>query len=191
MKETLDLLRTRRSVVAKVMVPPGPNAEQLETLLEIAARVPDHGKLVPWRFVIFEGDARARFGDVLAKRFAELNGDADEDQIALEAGRFTRAPVVICVVSRTAPHPKVPEWEQVLSAGAVCQNLLIASSAMGFASQWITEWYAFDDVTRAAIGLETDEKVAGFVYIASAAEPPGERARPVLGEVVSHWTGEH
>ena len=191
MKETLDLLRTRRSVVAKVMVPPGPSAEQLETLLEIAARVPDHGKLVPWRFVIFEGDARARFGDVLARRFAELNGDADEEQIALEAGRFTRAPVVICVVSRTAPHPKVPEWEQVLSAGAVCQNLLIASSAMGFASQWITEWYAFDEVTRAAIGLGDDEKVAGFIYIASASEPPGERARPVLDDVVSRWTGEH
>ena len=185
MKETLDLLRSRRSVVAKAMVPPGPNPDQLETLLEIAARVPDHGKLIPWRFVIFEGNARARFGQVLAKRFAELNGDADEGQIALEADRFMRAPVVICVVSRTAPHPKVPEWEQVLSAGAVCQNLLIASSAMGYASQWITEWYAFDEVTRAALGLDRDEKVAGFVYIASASEPPGERARPALGDVVS------
>ena len=190
MKETLDLLRTRRSVVAKAMVPPGPDGDQLAMLLEIAARVPDHGKLIPWRFVIFEGDVRAQFGEVLAKRFAELNADADEDQIALEAGRFLRAPVVICVVSRTAPHPKVPEWEQVLSAGAVCQNLLIASSAMGFASQWITEWYAFDEVTCAAIGLDGDEKVAGFVYIASASEPPGERARPVLGDVVSHWAGE-
>lgn len=190
MKETLELLRTRRSVVAKAMVPPGPDAVQLAEMLEIAARVPDHGKLTPWRFVLFEGEARARFGEVLSKRFAELNADADETQIEAEAGRFLRAPVVVCVVSRTAPHPKVPEWEQVLSAGAVCQNLLIASSAMGFAAQWITEWYAFDEVTRTAIGLETNEKVAGFVYIASAAEPPGERARPVMGDVVSRWTGE-
>ena len=190
MKETLELLRTRRSVVAKAMVPPGPDGDQLAELLEIAARVPDHGKLTPWRFVLFEGEARARFGGVLSKRFAELNADADELQIEAEAARFLRAPVVVCVVSRTAPHPKVPEWEQVLSAGAVCQNLLIASSAMGFAAQWITEWYAFDEETRAAIGLEPQEKVAGFVYIASAAEPPGERARPVMGDVVSRWTGE-
>ncbi len=189
MKDTLELLRARRSVVAKAMVPPGPDAEQLAVLLEIAARVPDHGKLTPWRFVIFEGEARERFGEILSERFAELNPDAGDPEIAAEAARFLRAPVVICVVSRTAPHPKVPEWEQVLSAGAVCQNLLIASSAMGFASQWITEWYAFDENTRAAIGLEPHEKVAGFVYIASAAEPPGERARPVMSDVVSRWAG--
>lgn len=189
MEDTLELLSKRRSVVANAMVPPGPDAEQLDTLLDIAARVPDHGKLAPWRFVIFEGEARARFGEVLARRFAELNPGASERLVENEAGRFLRAPVVICVVSRAVPHPKIPEWEQVLSAGAVCQNLLVAASAMGFASQWITEWYAFDDVTREAIGVEAHEKVAGFVYIASAEEPPGERARPVLSDIVSHWIG--
>ena len=187
MKDTLELLGRRRSVVANAMVPPGPNAEQLEELLAVATRVPDHGKLAPWRFVIFEGEARARFGQVLAGRYAELNPDAELRHVEVEAGRFLRAPVVICVISRAAPHPKIPEWEQVLSAGAVCQNLLVAATAMGFASQWITEWYAFDEKTCAAIGLEAHERVAGFVYIASASEPPGERARPALSDVVSRW----
>jgi nitroreductase len=189
MKDALELLSKRRSVVANAMVPPGPDADQLSALLEIAARVPDHGKLAPWRFVLFQGEARVRFGQVLAERFAELTPDAEARLIEIEAARFLRAPVVICVVSRAAPHVKIPEWEQVLSAGAVCQNLLVAASAMGFASQWITEWYAFDEKTRAAIGLEPHEKIAGFVYVASAEEPPGERARPVLSDLISHWAG--
>lgn len=189
MSDALDLLSKRRSVVAKAMVPPGPDADQLERLLEIAARVPDHGKLAPWRFVIFEGEARARFGEMLAKRFAELNPGADAQALDAEAGRLLRAPVVVCVVSAARPHPKIPEWEQVLSAGAVCQNLLVAATAMGFASQWITEWYAYDEEIRSAIGLAADEKVAGFVYLASAEEPPGERARPALGDIVAPWRG--
>ena len=187
MTEMLDLLRKRRSVVANNMVEPGPDADQLEELLSIAARVPDHGKLAPWRFVVFKGDARARFGEVLARRYRELNPQAEDKFVELEGARFTRAPVVVGVVSRAEPHPKIPEWEQVLSAGAVCQNLLVAATAMGFASQWLTEWYAFDDGIKAAMGLEPHEKVAGFVYIASASEPPGERARPVLAEVTSFW----
>ena len=187
MNQTLELLRTRRSVVANNMTGPGPDAEQLRELLTIATRVPDHGKLAPWRFVIFEGDARAGFGKALATRFAELNPDATEKQIAVEADRFSRAPTVVAVISRTAPHPKVPEWEQVLSAGAVCQNILVAATAMGFASQWITEWYAFDDEIRQLIGMEPHENVAGFVYLATATEPPGERARPVLDDLVTTW----
>jgi len=189
MTNTLELLGKRRSVVAKNMTGPGPDQEQLTELLTLAARVPDHGKLVPWRFVIFEGEASQRFGRVMADRFAELNPDADADDIELESGRFLRAPVVVAVVSRPAPHPKVPEWEQVLSAGAVCQNLLVAATAMGFASQWITEWYAFDEKIRGVMGLEEHEKIAGFVYIATAKEPPGERARPVMSDIVSRWQG--
>ena len=172
------------------MVPPGPDAQQLRDLLEVAARVPDHGKLSPWRFIIFEGDARATFGDVLASRFHNLNPDAEDRYIELERNRFLRAPVVVAVVSRATPHVKIPEWEQVLSAGAVCQNLLVAATAMGFASQWITEWYAFDSEINVAIGLEPHEKVAGFVYLASASESPGERARPVLSDITSHWQGQ-
>ena len=113
------------------MTGPGPDPEQLTALLSLAARVPDHGKLVPWRFLVFEGDARASFGRVMADRFAELNPDAQTKQIELEANRLMRAPVVVAVISGPRPHPKVPEWEQVLSAGAVCQNLLVAATAMG------------------------------------------------------------
>ena len=187
MNETLELLRTRRSVVAKNMTDPGPNADQLRDLLTIAARVPDHGKLTPWRFVLFQDEARAEFGKALAARFADLNPDASEKQIQAEAERFSRAPTVIAVISRTMEHPKIPEWEQVLSAGAVCQNILVAATAMGFASQWITEWCAFDEEIQKVIGMEPHEKVAGFVYLATATEPPGERARPVLDDLVTNW----
>jgi nitroreductase len=189
MEAMLELLEQRRSVVAREMVGPGPDDAELARLLRIAARVPDHGKLAPWRFIVFKGEARSRFGAVLARRFRDLNPDADAAAVALEAGRFERAPVVVAVISRAAPHPKIPEWEQQLSAGAVCQTLLVAASAMGFASQWITEWYGYDDHVAAALGLGAHERVAGFVYLASAKVAPGERARPAMEEIVSHWTG--
>jgi len=175
--ETLDLLARRRSTVAKVMTGPGPSTDQLETLLKIAARTPDHGKLFPWRFVVFEGEARSRYGDVLEARLRELEPDGPAERYELERKRFERAPVVVAVISDTVENHKIPEWEQVLSAGAVCQNLLIAASAMGFAAQWLTEWYAYDKVTKKALGLDPGERIAGFIYIGSAAEDPTERPR--------------
>jgi nitroreductase len=114
---------------------------------------------------------------------------AGEDAIAFERARFERAPVVVAVVSRAVPHAKVPEWEQQLSAGAVCQNMLVAATAMGFASQWLTEWYGFDEEVARALGLGVQERVAGFIYLASAREAPGERARPAMEDIVSHWGG--
>jgi nitroreductase len=189
MEQFVDLLEKRRSVVAKEMIGPGPDASQLQRLLRIAARVPDHGKLVPWRFIVFEGDARRKFGEMLARRYGELNGDAPAGAAEIEAARFERAPVVICVVSRAAPHAKIPEWEQQLSAGAVCQNLLVAATAMGFASQWITEWYAYDEGVAHKLGLDAHERVAGFVYVASAKQPAGERARPIMDDIISYWGG--
>ncbi len=189
MEDFLSLLERRRSLVANEMVPPGPDAAQLERLLRIAARVPDHGKLAPWRFIVFTGEARSKFGAVLEARFHELHPDADERQLAVERQRFERAPVVVGVVSRATPHAKIPEWEQQLSAGAVCQNLLTASAAMGFASQWLSEWYSFDEAIDRALGLEDPECVAGFIYIASAKQAPGERARPAMEDIVSHWSG--
>ncbi len=188
--DTLSLLRTRRSTVAKEMVPPGPNAEQTRELLEIAARVPDHGKLAPWRFILFEGEARTRFGALLAARYKELHPTTGEDLIAYEAARFERAPLVIGVVSAAGPHQKIPEWEQQLSAGAVCQNLLIAATAMGFAAQWLTEWYSFDEKIAGALGLAAHERMAGFVYVASRAGELTERTRPGLDERISHWPPE-
>ena len=184
---TLALLKTRRSTVAKDMVPPGPSRDQLDELLQIAARVPDHGKLAPWRFLLFQGEARSDFGAILSERFAALNPGAGADLLEFERARFERAPVVIGVVSTAALHPKIPEWEQQLSAGAVCQNLLIAATAMGFAAQWLTEWYSFDEEIAKALGLAEHERMAGFVYVASRSKEPSERARPDLVERISHW----
>ena len=175
--ETLALLSHRRSTVAKNMTGPGPSSDQVEALLRIASRTPDHGKLFPWRFMVFEGPARARFGEILESRLREIEPDGPEERYSLERSRFERAPVVVAVISDVTENHKIPEWEQVLSAGAVCQQMLIAASAMGFAAQWLTEWYAYDRVTKKALGLDTGERVAGFIYIGSAAEAPTERPR--------------
>ena len=175
--ETLDLLARRRSTVAKNITEPGPTADQLDALLKIGARTPDHGKLFPWRFVVFEGAARERFGEILEARLRELEPDGPQERYDLERQRFVRAPVVIAVVSDVTENHKIPEWEQVLSAGAVCQNLLIGASALGFAAQWLTEWYAYDRVTKKALGLDPGERVAGFIYVGSAAVEAEERKR--------------
>jgi len=183
--ETLALLTRRRSATAITMAEPGPNPAQVEHLLGVAARVPDHGKLTPWRFIVFEGDARADFGGILGKVFAATNPDATNTQINFEVNRLTRAPLVVAVISRVLEKHKVPEWEQILSAGAVCQNLLIAASAMGFGAQWLTEWYAFDPQIKDTLGLRSGERIAGFIYVGSVSEEPVERARPPAQ--IDHW----
>ncbi|MCC5996138.1 MAG: nitroreductase [Oceanicaulis sp.] len=175
--ETLELLARRRSTLARVMTGPGPDAAQRDALLRLAARVPDHGKLFPWRFLTFEGEARARFGDILEARLRDLEPDAPPERYELERNRFLRAPLVIAVISDVTENHKIPEWEQIMSAGAACQTLLIAASAMGFAAQWLTEWYAYDRIARAALGLSSGERVAGFIYIGTASEDPSERPR--------------
>lgn len=183
--QTLELLARRRSTVAKNMTGPGPDAAQLETLLKIGARTPDHGKLFPWRFVVFEREARARFGDILETRLRELEPNGPDERYALERNRFLRAPVVIAVISDVTENHKIPEWEQILSAGAVCQTLLIGASALGFAAQWLTEWYAYDRVVKTALGLAPGERVAGFIYVGSAVCDAEERPRNAPR--VSRW----
>lgn len=185
--DAIDRLMTRRSVKAMDIIAPGPSEDELTQILQTAIRVPDHGKLGPWRFIRFTGDARAKFGDILAARYAAQNADTREQNIEAERNRFTRAPVVIAVVARIKADIKIPEWEQQLSAGAVCQNMLVATSLMGFAAQWLTEWYAFDAGVNEALGLTDGERIAGFVYIGSALEKPPERVRPNLDQVLSDW----
>lgn len=188
MTDTLTLLRTRRSVPPQLMTGPGPTEEELRALLALAARVPDHGKLAPWRFVVVEGDARERLGEVAAEVFKAANPAADEDRLAVERGRFARAPLVVAVVSAAAPHVKIPEWEQVLSAGAVCMNLVVAANAMGFVTAWLTEWCAYDRAFLDRFGLKPLEKVAGFVHIGRGT-PPEDRVRPDMDAIVSRWHG--
>jgi nitroreductase len=183
----LDLLGRRRSVPPVQMEPPGPDAGQVKRLLSVACRVPDHGKLAPWRFLVFAGPARARASAVIAAVFARDNPDGAEERLAHENTRLTRAPLVVGVVSRAAPHVKIPEQEQWLSAGAVCMNLLIAAEAMGFAACWLTEWFAYDRRVLAQLGLTETEKMAGFIHIGSAATRPADRIRPVPEDITQYF----
>ncbi len=186
--DVLRLLETRRSASAKAMTGPGPDAAQLDRLLGIATRVPDHGKLCPWRFIVFEGEARERAGGILAARYSELHPGHGEDTLAMQRGMFSRAPCVLGVVSTAiADHPKIPEWEQVLSAGAVCQNLIIAATAMGFGAQWISGWFAYDEDVRMAFGLARHERVAGYIYLGTPAEAQPDRPRPVPASLVARF----
>jgi nitroreductase len=155
--------------------------------LTVAARVPDHGRLTPWRFIVIEGEARERLGEVIAAAARADNPSADETKIAFERQRLARAPLVVAVVSRARPHVKIPEWEQTMSAGAVCMSLVIAANALGYATSWLTEWFAFDRRILDALGLAPDEKLAGFIHIGRPAEPPVDRQRPNLADIVTRF----
>ena len=184
---TIDLLLSRRSGSAKAMTGPGPTREQLLTILKAGARVPDHGKLAPWRYIVFDGEARAHFGEVLVEALKEQEPTASEERIALERVRFMRAPVVIGVVSRVREAIPIPEWEQVLSAGASCMTMVIAAHSLGFVANWITEWCAYHPRVRERLGLKSGERIAGFIYIGHAALPLEERARPRLNDLLTFW----
>lgn len=171
------------------MTEPGPEGEDLEMILRAGLRVPDHGKLAPWRFIVIRGDAREKFGQVLKEAFLKQEPVADAERVDFERLRLLRAPVVIAVISEARPHAKIPEWEQVLSCGAACQNMIVAGSAMGYAAQWLTEWYAYDPDVSAALGLQGGERVAGFLYFGTPLEQPTERARPDLADKVRDWNG--
>ena len=187
-QETLELLMLRRSLTVKDMVHPGPSEEQIKQILKIGSRVPDHKKQVPWRFLTFEKSTRGKFGKILRTIFAKNNPKTNEKILDFEENRFLRAPLVIAVISTAdKDNPKVPEWEQILTAGAVCQNILIASNAMGYASQWLTEWYAYDKVVLKKLNLNPNERIAGFIYIGTASKQPKERGRPDLANLVKKW----
>ena len=179
----VDFLLSRRSGSAKTMGEPGPGKEQLADILRAGARAPDHGKLFPWRFIIFEGDGRKRSGDILADA-AQSDGERDK-QVEEERGRFMRAPVVIGVISAAREQHKIPVWEQELSAGAVCQNILVAATALGFVGQWVTEWYAYHPMVKEKFGLKAGERMAGFIYLGTATEALEERPRPEMEKIIS------
>src|SRR5215472_6303327 len=187
MPDAIELLSTRRSRKAVELTAPGPSAGEIEKLLTIACRVPDHGKLTPWRFIVFEGEARLAAGAVIATAFRKKYPDAKPEQVEFERKRLAHAPLVIAVVSRAAPHVKIPEWEQVLSAGAAAMNLVVAAHALGYAASWITEWYAYDRGVLAALGLAEHERIAGFVHIGRASASPDDRPRPPLDTIASRF----
>lgn len=187
MPDAIDLLKTRRSMKPREMTGPGPSPAELDTILTIGARVPDHGKLTPWRFIVFEGDARGRAGDVIAKVFARKNPGAPAADIEVEKRRLTDAPLVIGVVSFTKPHPKVPPWEQELSAGASAMNIVTAATALGYGACWLTGWFVFDRDVLDGLGLKADEKLAGLIHIGTPTKPSEDRPRPALSDIVTRF----
>jgi nitroreductase len=185
--EAIEFLKIRRSMKPRDMTSPGPSPAELETILTIGARVPDHGKLTPWRFIVFEGDARSRAGEVIAQVFATKNPAAAQAEIDIEKRRLTDAPLVIGVVSFTRPHPKVPSWEQELSAGASAMNIVTAATALGYGACWLTGWFAFDRDVLDGLGLKADEKLAGFIHIGTPSKPSDDRPRPALADIVTRF----
>ncbi len=186
--EMIEGLLSRRSVAMKDMTEKGPGAKELKQILTAATRVPDHGKLAPWKIVVFDKKAQKQFGKVIAKRYAKQTPDAEEKHIAHEAERAARAPLMIAVISTPVREHKVPVWEQELSAGAVCTNILHAAHALGYGAKWLSEWIMFDKkILKALGGDEENDRIAGFIYIGEAKEPPEDRERPDLNKVVSYW----
>lgn len=184
-----DFLSTRRSQKPDKLAGPGPTADELAKILQAGTRVPDHKKLVPWRFMVFEGDARAKAGEIFASVCESEESIAPSPmRLELERTRFTRAPLVLGVIS-TARKAKAPEWEQVLSAGAVCYNTCLAANALGFGTCWLTEWMAYSPGVAAALNLAPHEKIAGFLYIGRPMETPEERERPDIAKITSYWQG--
>jgi nitroreductase len=183
----LAFLKSRKSASAKAMTEPGPSAAQLEEMLQLAVRVPDHGKLTPWRFVSFQGAARSQIGKAFAARWGELHSEHGAESIAFQAKLFMRAPTVVAVVSTAGQHVKIPVWEQQMSAAAVCFNLVLAAQATGFDSQWQTDWVAYDAVAKAAMGLASTENIAGIVYIGRSSVPLEDRPRPDASALHVRW----
>ncbi len=184
--ETLNLLLSRRSGSAKRMQGPGPTADQLHRIIAAGIRVPDHGKLAPWRFIVFEGEGRARMGEILAQCIAGER-DTSPERIEQERNRFMRAPIVIGVVSRVREQIPIPVWEQELSSGAVCMTMLLAAHAMGFVANWITEWCAYHPLVLARVGLKPTERIAGYIYIGHPVEPLEERPRPPVDAITTRF----
>lgn len=182
-----DYLLTRRSVGIAFLKEPGPTPAELEQILTIGTRVPDHGKITPWRLVVIAGEARRQAGERLAEIAARNNPGLDEASLEIERQRFLPAPVTIGVISSPKEHPKVPEFEQLLSAGNVAFNLLHGAHALGFGASWVTRWYAFDAEAAAMLGARDGERFVGFVHIGTAATAIEDRPRPALDEVVSRW----
>lgn len=189
MPDALALLATRRSAPAVSLTTPGPDDAALETILTVASRVPDHGKVVPWRFILYRDPHKAAIGDKLVEVFLADKPNADAAMIEKERGRFQSAPVIIGVVSTAhTDHPKIPEWEMILTAGAVAMNMVLAANALGFGAQWLTGPAAYDARLTGFMGLRAGERFAGFVHIGTATETWPDRPRPVIADLTTHWS---
>ncbi len=183
---TIDLLLKRRSLVVAKQCDPGPTAAELETLLRCATRVPDHAKLTPWRIQVVQGAAQQQLGKIFADVFQQNNPGASEQQVEFERRRPARAPLLLIVSTKIESEERIPRWEQIMSGAAVCQNMLVAATALGYASQWLSEWPNYDPVVKQKLGIAESDEILGFIYVGSASEKPQERPRPELADVVEY-----
>ena len=188
MKNIIKFLQTRRSITAKNMICNQVNEDDLDDILSCGIRVPDHGALNPWELIVIKGDAKLRIGnDILAKEYHLNNPEASVDDINFERSRLCRASVVIAVLFKPVSHPKIPFWEMQLSSGAVCSNLLVAAQSLGYAAQWLTEWYAYNgSMIKELGGNPNTDKIAGFIYIGDKEKTPIERRRPSKEKVIRY-----
>lgn len=186
----LEFLHNRRSVPAAALQPPGPTPAQLREIVATAIRVPDHGKLVPWRLIAFTGDAGRRYGEALATLHQRVDPGVPPAKLAKDRERFAHSPMVLAVIARIEEsHPKIPAQEQLLSAGCLAYNLLLAAQAEGFAAQWLTGWSCYDRDAAKLLGLAGDERAIAYIHIGSRSEEPPERNRPEVDDVLSAWAG--
>ncbi len=185
----IDYFKTRRSVGIAFLDEPGPTPEDLEEILTIGTRVPDHGKFAPWRLVIIEGEARVEAGRRLAEIARRNRPEIDEASLEIERRQFLPAPLTIGVILSPKPNPKAPEMEQLLSAGNVCFNLCHAAFALGYGASWVTRWFGFDTAAQTMLGARGGERFVGFVHIGTPTARQEDRDRPRLEDVVSRWQG--
>ena len=190
MSDIINFLQKRRSVTAKNMLNGLVVEDDLNNILICGIRVPDHGALNPWELIVIKDKARYRIGkEILAPEYILNNPEATEEEIDFEKNRFLRASALIAVLSKPVSHPKIPSWEMELSAGAVCSNILLAAQSLGYAAQWLTEWYSYNERMIKEVGgkPETD-KIAGFIYIGNKEKEPVERRRPKAENVIKFLT---
>ena len=186
LSSALSLLETRRSGKPRDLVAPGPSDQQIEHILTIATRTPDHGKLAPWRFVIVGPNQRQQLADLLARALPEHDPDASSAHYAKALEFAHQAPILIVVISAPVREHKIPVWEQELSCGAVAMNLLHAATALGFVGGWITGWAAYSNRVRDAF-CQPGERIAGFVFLGTPGNPLEERPRPALSDLARKW----
>jgi len=185
---TLQFLRDRRSVPAAQLQPPGPTPDELREIVATAIRVPDHGKLTPWRLITLSGDAGARYGEALAELHARVDPGVPEKKLAKDRDRFAHSPVVLAVIARIDEHhPKIPAQEQLLSAGCLAFNLLLSVQAAGFGAQWLTGWSCYDRDAAKLLGLADDERAIAYIHIGGRGAEPPERNRPDIDQVLGVW----
>ena len=190
MNDIINFFKTRRSTTAKTMIAGRVKEGDLNDILACGIRVPDHGALNPWSLTVIKDNARSRIGkEVLVPEFILNNPEATEEEIDFEKNRFLRASAVIAVLFKPVSHPKIPSWEMALSTGAVCSNILVSAQSLGYAAQWLTEWYSYNDMMINEVGgnPETD-KLAGFIYIGNKEKEPVERRRPKTENVINFLT---